>query len=135
MKVVCLDETVSIKVNIETSLHTITFTTFIFQKAMYNSVEHLSFISTNLFADYNCRNVQKYLNLVNGVCEEVNTQIYGRNLRRLTTFYIFISMFSRVTEKELVTDKVYCSNSRWDFTMTPRKLFWYLGQIFFFNTA
>jgi len=44
-------------------------------------------------------------------------------------------MFSRVTEKELVTDKVYCSNSRWDFTMTPRKLFWYLGQIFFFNTA
>ena len=40
-------------------------------------------------------------------------------------------MFSHVTEKELVANKVYCSNSRCDFTMTLRKLCWYLGQILF----
>jgi len=40
-------------------------------------------------------------------------------------------MFSHVTDKELVTVKVYCPNSRCDFTMTLRKLCWYLGQIIF----
>lgn len=49
----------------------------------------------------------------------------------MTTLYIFIFMFYHVTEKELFTDKVYCSNSRCDFTMALRKLCWYLGQIFF----
>jgi len=38
-------------------------------------------------------------------------------------------MFSHVTENELFTDKACFSNSLCDFTMTLRKLCWYLGQI------
>jgi hypothetical protein len=50
--VACLLETVSIYVNIQTSIHSIIFTTFIYLLSYVQLRKQLSFISTNFFSDY-----------------------------------------------------------------------------------